>query len=115
MNQPQEQKIYVPKSSAKEIHFERSGKTILKLNFKVQDLIAFLGQHKNEKGYITFGVSPRREVSQYGDTHCVWLDTWKPTQGGQQPLKQSDPRLNRPKVEEPGATGQRPEDLDCSF
>jgi hypothetical protein len=72
-------KIYVPRSGCKSVTFQ-SGKSILKLSFKVQDLIPFLQEHVNEKGYINFGISERREVGQYGDTHCVWLDTWKPKQ-----------------------------------
>lgn len=71
-------KIYVPKSSAKSKTFD-SGKTIIKLSFKAADLVDFINQHANEKGYINFGVSERRNVSQYGDTHCIWLDTWQPS------------------------------------
>lgn len=97
-----EQKIYVPRSGAKQITFERSGKTILKLNFKVEDFIAFLNQHKNEKGYITLGVSERREVGKFGDTHCVWLDTRKPNQNGERPASRpaSKPAQQQPPADE---------------
>ena len=44
----------------------------------VEKFIAFLNQHKNAKGYVNLGISERREVSQYGETHTAWLDTWQP-------------------------------------
>jgi hypothetical protein len=71
-------KVYVPKSSAKEVTF-RDGGSMLKLSFKVDEFIAFLQQNKNEKGYINLVCSKRREVGQYGDTHSLVLDTWKPS------------------------------------
>lgn len=91
----EQNKIYVPKSGAKEITFQ-SGKKILKLNFKANELIAFLNQHKNDKGYVTLGVSERREVGQYGDTHCVWLDTWKPQPRGDQQQQRTPSRPTSP-------------------
>lgn len=79
MSQQQEQqKIYAPFNKAQMITFERTGKSVLKLSAKVEELVKFLQQHQNEKGYINLGISSRREVGKYGDTHCVWLDTWKP-------------------------------------
>lgn len=73
-----EQKTYVPKSSAKQITFQSSGKTIIKISFKANELIEFVNGHVNASGYINLGISERREVGPYGDTHCVWLDTWQP-------------------------------------
>jgi len=78
MNEPKEQKIYVPKSSAKQITFPKSGKTIIKLGLHAETMIAFIKANANEKGYINLGISERKSESQYGDTHCVWLDAWKP-------------------------------------
>jgi hypothetical protein len=71
------QKTYVPKSSAKEVQF-RNGGSILKVGLHVESMIAFLQAHRNEAGYVNLGISRRREVGSHGDTHCVWLDTWKP-------------------------------------
>jgi hypothetical protein len=84
MSEPREEKIYVPFSSAKEIKFQ-SGHSIIKLGFKVEELKKFLNRHTNERGYINIGISKRQEVGQFGDTHCVWLDTYKPKQSGQHP------------------------------
>jgi len=69
--------IYVPKSSAK-ARLTPSGE-VLRISFKVDDLVTFVREHVNAKGYINFDVSKRREPSSYGDTHSVKLDTWQPT------------------------------------
>ena len=71
-----ENKTYAP-GSVKEITFN-SGKTILKLGLNVEKFCAFLQQHKNAKGYVNLGISERNEVSAYGETHTLWLDTWSP-------------------------------------
>lgn len=72
-----EPKIYVPRSSARE-HVYANGGKILKLSFKAADLREFLNQHVNDKGYVNLIVAERKEMGQYGDTHSVYLDTWKP-------------------------------------
>lgn len=69
-----EPKKYVPRSGAKQI-----SPTLLKLSFHASELIEFVKANTNERGYINLGVSQRKEVGRFGDTHCVWLDTWKPT------------------------------------
>lgn len=100
-----EQKIYVPKVSAKQITFQASGKTIIKLGIHADTLIEFLKKHKNEKGYVNVGISERKQPGQYGDTHSVWLDTWKPGERSgqakavQQPLQPaSTPRATNDDV-----------------
>lgn len=90
MNPQQPDKVYVPKSSAKEITFQKSGKTILKLGFKSKELVEFIRTHTNPNGYINLGISRRREVSKYKDTHCIWLDTWQPEQS-QKPQSEPQP------------------------
>jgi hypothetical protein len=69
-------KVYAP-ISAKQVTFQ-SGKSILKIGINVEKFSAFLKQHANAKGYVNLGISQRKEVSQYGETHTVWLDTWEP-------------------------------------
>jgi len=78
MSNQNEQKTYCNGVSAKQITFQSSGKTILKLGVNVDKMIAFLQQHRNAKGFVNLGISERKEVGQYGDTHTVWLDTWQP-------------------------------------
>lgn len=52
---------------------------VIKLGIKVDDFIAFARQHVNERGYLNLEISPRREQGQYGDTHSVSLDDFRPT------------------------------------
>lgn len=94
-NQTNEQKVYVPKSSAREITFQQSGKTIIKLGFHVETMIDFLKQHANEKGYINLGISKRREPSEQGSTHCVWLDTWQPKPTSERPQRMSREQVSQ--------------------
>jgi len=72
-----EKAIYVPKSSAKARQSPIG--EVLRLSFKVDELVAFVREHVNEKGYVNFEVSKRRELGTYGDTHAIKLDTWQPT------------------------------------
>ena len=72
-----EPKTYVPKSGAKKIEFQTGG-SLMKLNFHAETLIDFIKANANERGYINLCVTARRQPSERGDTHCIWLDTWKP-------------------------------------
>lgn len=71
-------RVYAP-FSAKEHTFADGGK-IIKLSAKADKLIAFIEANFNESGYINLVLASRREKGQYGDTHTVYLDTWKPKQ-----------------------------------
>lgn len=71
-----EKKIYAPVSA--KLNTFASGHSILKIGINVEKFKAFLEQHKNERGYVNLGISERRSESSYGETHTVWLDTWKP-------------------------------------
>jgi len=72
--------IYVPGSSAKKR--DTTFGEVIKLSFKAEQLGAFVREHKNEKGYINLEIVPRKSESQFGDTHSVKLDSWKPAEGG---------------------------------
>lgn len=74
-------KIYAPARKCEEKTFS-TGNTVLKLQFKAEELIEFAKKHANARGYLNLGISKRRQVSEYKDTHCCWLDTWEPGQGG---------------------------------
>ena len=92
-------KIYAPARKCEEKTFS-TGKTVLKLQFKAEELIEFAKKHANSRGYLNLGISRRRQVGEYGDTHCCWLDTWEPRQdagssGGRQdtsPTPKTQPR-----------------------
>lgn len=64
MNEP---KKYIAKG-------KRIGNTeMVKIGFKVADLVP------NERGYCNVIVAPMRNgEDQYGNTHTVWIDDWKP-------------------------------------
>ena len=73
------EKIYV--GTAKEKTFDDGGSTInivmsldgMKDHFEKYGFITDKGMHK-----IKLIVSKRREEDQYGNTHYVTIDTWKP-------------------------------------
>jgi hypothetical protein len=73
MNEP---KIYAP-ISAKAIQTPK-GYRILKLSANVDRLIAFLTEHKNDRGWVNMNCTARKETGKHGETHTVCLDTWKP-------------------------------------
>ena len=64
----------------------RDGKygRFIALGVKADDLIAFVNEHTNDRGYINLTISERKEVGQYGDTHSVALDTYEPPQRREQ-------------------------------
>ena len=90
--------IYVPRSSGKEIIFQKGG-SLMTVNFHAESLIEFVKANANEKGYVTFKVNRRREPDERGNTHYLTLDTWKPK--GQAPAagpsrQGADPRAAAP-------------------
>ena len=95
-----EPKIYVPKSSAKEIQF-RDGGSLIKLAFQVDALIEFLQRHRNEKGFVNINCTKRMKPGTYGDTHCLWLDTWKPTRGPDSDTPATERRQAREEASQP--------------
>jgi hypothetical protein len=97
-----EQKTYVPKSGAKKIDFNGGG-SLLKLNFHAETLIEFIKANANERGYITLGVTARRQPSERGDTHCIWLDNWKPD-----PARRSADDAQRPVARPAGGQTEKP-------
>lgn len=44
----------------------------IKIGLKITDL------KPNEKGYINLVIGKKKEPDQYGNTHNVWIDDWKP-------------------------------------
>ena len=50
----------------------------LLLSGKAETFIEEIRKYTNEKGYFNFEISERKEVGQYGDTHSLKLNEWKP-------------------------------------
>lgn len=81
------EKTYIQGVSVKEIQLKSGG--ILKMGINKEKFLEHIKSiPANEKGYINLGISQRKEVGKYGDTHSVWLDTWKPEQR-QQPMRKT--------------------------
>lgn len=57
---------------------------LLKISFNRDDLKT-LEAALNDKGWVNLNCSARKEISQYGQTHSISIDTWQPNaQGGSQ-------------------------------
>ena len=76
-------KIYIPKSSVKQVDFKNGGH-LLRFSMHAETLVKFLldqienGEFVNDKGYLSINIAERRTASEWGDTHSASLDTWKP-------------------------------------
>ena len=70
-------KIYVNAMWFEQKTFDDGG-SILKVNTKVDEMIKFLKDHKDENGYVKIVISKRKEVGEKGQTHFATLDTWRP-------------------------------------
>ena len=103
-----EQKTYVPKSRAKLVQFQ-SGGNLMRLSFHAETLAQFIRDNTNDKGYITLCVTERRQPSQYGDTHCVWLDRWQPNMSNPTEHQRTPPQA--PRTPPCAAHGVADEDL----
>ena len=65
-------KIFIPKSNCKAItgqYWE-----FFNISFNVEELKTF----QNEKWYVNLTMSKRREADQFGNTHIVCLNEYKP-------------------------------------
>lgn len=112
MAETNQEKIYVPRSIVREKTFERSGKTILTLSLHADTVAKFLRDHADDKGFVTLGASRTRELGRYGQTHCLWLDTWKPDPNRKQAAPTASPS---PKVGAGQPSQFPPDDDDVPF
>ncbi|MDE2097630.1 MAG: hypothetical protein KGL39_10315 [Patescibacteria group bacterium] len=84
----EQSKTYVPKSRAKAKQTKIG--QVLRLGFHAKTLSDFSNQHANQAGYINLDVVPRREPDQYGNTHSVVLNDWKPDASKSNPASPQD-------------------------
>lgn len=74
-----EERIYVGK-----------GKTIkygqIKFGLKLEDLKKVV----NERGYVNLIMAPMKQDDNYGNSHTIFVDTWKP-EGGQAQTRSTKP------------------------
>jgi len=78
-----QEKKYV-RGNAKEISFDNGG-DILNLSFNIYDFLSGVDNkgHKisefaDENGWVKITAGRKREVDQYGNTHSLSLNEWKP-------------------------------------
>ncbi len=65
-------KTYIDGTTCKEVTGQFG--SFYNLSFNLEKL----QQYANEKGYVNVTMSKRREVGQYGDTHYMTLNEFKP-------------------------------------
>lgn len=83
-----EPKTYVPKCFAK-MRKTQFG-DFIGIDVDAEALVEFARAHKNERGYLKLTIAPRREVDKGGNTHSVYLDTWKPDPARQRSGQRQD-------------------------
>ena len=87
MPQPQPQKKYVGGGTAINTQYGE----LLKISFNDRDL-QLMQSMLNEKGWINLNCNRRQQPSQYGQTHSIVIDEWKPQQQApQQQYQQQSP------------------------
>jgi len=72
------------------------------ISFSAQDLET-LKQNLNEKGYVNLNMNQRQSPSQYGQTHSLVIDTWRPAPQGQAP--QQPQQFQQPQQAQPFQQG----------
>lgn len=63
---------YINKVKLRETRFS------MKMSGKTEDFINQLQEITNEKGYFNLEIKKRKQASEYGDTHYLQVDEWKP-------------------------------------
>lgn len=77
-----QQKKYVGGGTAVQTQYGE----LLKVSFNSTDL-QLMQSMLNEKGWINLNINRRQQPSQYGQTHSIQIDEWKP-----QPQEQQQPQ-----------------------
>ena len=86
MSELKEAKIYC--GSGKEKTFDNGG-SIISISVALEDYPKEFLTEYNGKRYLRLDVCKKREVDQYGKSHYVAVNTWKPEEQQQQPQQQS--------------------------
>ena len=66
------EKVYA-RGNASEHVFE-NGSSLVNFSINLEDL----KQYSDEKGWINLVIQAKRETDQFGNTHAVTVNTWKP-------------------------------------
>lgn len=76
MAQTNQEKVY-----AKGMYVNKkiiANKELFEVSVNADAFIAFLQQHKDDKGHVRIACWPKREADKFG-THNAELNTWRPT------------------------------------
>ena len=105
MPQPQPQKKYVGGGTAINTQYGE----LLKISFNDRDL-QLMQSMLNEKGWINLNCNRRQQPSQYGQTHSIVIDEWKPQQQAPQPqYQQQAPQQGPQQGQQPQFQQQAPQ------
>ena len=101
-----ENKIYC--GSGKEITFQTGG-SIISITLDIETLQRFFKEHgfttQQGKKKMKMNVSKRIETDQYGNTHSVSIDTWKPEPTQFPPQQQQQPQQQQNQQQMPQQSG----------
>lgn len=62
----------------------------VRIGLKYSDLVP------NEKGFVNIILSKRKELGKFGETHTVYLDTWKPNSQTEQQVQATQTIVDTP-------------------
>lgn len=102
-----EQKTYLDGFIIKEKTFN-NGNTILNVAINAEQLVRFVNEHADERGWLRIGISKRLKPSEKGVTHCAWLDTWKPNQDRNPPPARTHEQQPQNYQQQPTSTDNLP-------
>lgn len=77
-----EQKNYVGNGKKKEFS---NGSSLINISLQYSKLVP------NEKGYVNLVVGQKKETDQWGNTHAVWVNDFKPAPKQEAPKEEQDP------------------------
>ena len=108
MPQPQPQKKYVGGGTAINTQYGE----LLKISFNDRDL-KLMQSMLNAKGWINLNCNRRQQPSQYGQTHSIVIDEWKPQQQAPQQQYQqqapAQPQYQQQAPQQAPQQGQQPQ------
>ena len=87
-----EEKIFV-RGSAKGHKFESGGENI-KFSINIKDDV--FTKYADDKGWIQLVMSSKRAVDQFGNSHMITVNTWKPDKDKPQTVPQAKSDSNLP-------------------
>jgi len=100
--QPQQQKKYVGGGTAINTQYGE----LLKISFNAQDL-QLMQSMLNAKGWINLNCNRRQQPSQFGQTHSIVIDEWKPQQQTQTPPPYTGNMGQPQQYQQPGPSVQQ--------